>query len=249
MGKKIFIVFLCIIGLAGLVFSVQLLLVPKPIPKIKISALKNAEELGRAVHERLRLEVQAAPIIFLGLVPGDLEQLRIWSEFLNALKTTDSAYGAVFIDETLFKDWPEGLKLLSEKDIHFTGGYNFLENVNDFAKTWQQLKSGGQRVAVIVPSYFSSHLVKDNPIDRLEQITGEKVLGFSALPLLRSRDEEDKLPTPCLLEDGRGVGALGCAILQESRQSYRGIKKPQSDYGLMKQFGLNDYLIFYSKAP
>jgi malic enzyme len=42
-----------------------------------------------------------------------------------------------------------------------------------------------------------------------------------------------------------GAGALGCAILQQSRATYRKKGEPGKRAGMVDQRGLTDYLIFY----
>jgi hypothetical protein len=58
-----------VVGL-GVFFSMNFKIQEKAIPKIKFSQVETPEVLGKGVYERLRMEIQKADVVLLGVTPS-----------------------------------------------------------------------------------------------------------------------------------------------------------------------------------
>lgn len=233
MKQKIFYVFFGILVLVGLVVSIYFGLNPKPIPKIKFSSIESPEKLAQAVHFRLAQEIAPNKLFAIGYQPEHPEQLKV------------------------IKYWKEnGLADIWFADVNLQLGEEFSEvekfdsktQFEDLAKKLFQLYSTDKKIAVILPSVYSSQIVNDNFVDLFKRKYYLPIMSLTLVELLRVRDQEKALVLKCYMPDAdkTGFGALGCATLQQSRFFYRKKGEPGKKTAYMDQRGALDYLIFYS---
>lgn len=239
-AKYLYWYFLGLLFVGGIGISFYYGLQPKPIPKVKPSQVDSPERLGEAIGQRLWAELKDSPVIFLGVDPDQVDDLRVWKGLLAHLQS-DMQYSTILIEP-----------LLPQKAL-----IPYTEEV-DMKADLQQLKLGieqalaqGKRMAFVVPSIYSSQAIPDNPINRLKAVLPIKVMSLSvARPSLR-REEEATAQFPCATGGGdlRGLGSWGCLIQAKSRGLY--LKKWTSGryLGLVDQIGANDYLVLLRQVP
>jgi hypothetical protein len=113
------------------------------------------------------------------------------------------------------------------------------------------LHAKGQRVAVIMPTIYSSQLIPGNVAFKMKNQAHLKITSMSITDFPRSREEEKYMRYPCSVEDvdQSGLGKLGCFITQEARTNYRKKMTHDSLVGLVDQMGMSDYLVLLRKEP
>ncbi len=213
---------------------------PRSLPKIKASLLANPERMGEAVAQRLWQEIQGADLIFLGVEPGNADHLKLWKRFLEVLPANQK-YAQVLIEPGL-----EGKNLIS-----YNEEIDLQKEMDRFKVGIKKAKENKIRVAIIVPSIYSSQSIPDNPVHRFKQDSEFSPLSLSiAVPTI-SRDEESEVTYPCASgsEDSAGLASWGCLIQTKSRGLYRKKWEPGKYLGLMDQIGEKDYLVLIRKVP
>ncbi len=225
--------------LAGVASTIYFGLAPKPIPKIKFSLFEEPLKLAQAIELRLQEELKNAPILAFGYQPEKPEQLEILRQFVKINSGAGLKYDVIVADADL-GDLGAGFE--GAEKLHMK------EQLEDLAKGIQAAQAAQRRVLMVMPSSFSSQLLPANVVGQLKQKFQLSITSFSIVELLRSRDSEKTVTIPCFVsdtgQDVLGAGALGCAILQQSRATYRKKGEPSKKAGMMDQRGLTDYLIF-----
>lgn len=223
----------------GLGLAVNYSLGPQSVPKIKFVQFPTAEKFGEEVLEKTKDEIRESNLVFLGVTPGQVEDLELWKGFLAANQEPGSRYDVVIIEPNLpYADVISARMSISLRDDRA----RLIEGV-------QKALDQKMRVAVIVPSVFSTQLLPGNPIDELKKENKLKFLSFSVVKYPLTPQQESEFEPRCAVdkEDRIGTGALGCLIRSKARLLYR--KKFESAYfsGLMDQTGESDYLILFNR--
>lgn len=228
------------VAILGIYFAMNFSITPKSIPKIKFSQVDTAEELGRAVFERLRSEVRQAPVVLLGVTPNQIEDLELWKGFLEANQEAGSKYDVIVVEPMLpFVELiPSNMRI------------DLKEEMGRFVEGVKKAREQGLRVAAIVPSIYSTQLLKANPASRLKEEFQLEFTSFSVTKFPVTREQEQAFEPPCAVAEGQdptGTGALGCMILDIARKTYRKKFEDNKLSGLMEQTGAKDYLILLNR--
>ncbi len=224
----------------GLAITLYFGLQPKSLPKIKGSVLANPERMGEAVAQRLWQEIKEADLIFLGVEPGKTDHLKLWKRFLEVLPS-DQKYAQVLIEP--------GLE--DKNIISYNEEIDLQKEMDRFKNGLKVSKENKIRVAIIVPSIYSSQSIPDNPVHRFKQDLDFSPLSLSVAEPTLSRDEEATAIYPCSSgsQDLAGLASWGCLIQTKSRSLYRKKWEPGKYIGLMDQIGAKDYLVLIRKVP
>lgn len=241
--KYLYISFVSLVSIVALVWVIQLGIQGKPVAKIKLSEFSSVEEVGDSILMRLRQELKDHNIVFLGVDPEELEHLEIWRHFLLAAKEPGWKFDEIIVEQGL------GLKMawgLGEQQIELKKEEESLKSL------WNSEAYKNKRVAIVVPHIYSSQLIKNNPIQRLKNNPEDgRFLSISAVPLAKSDKEPEIKRVPCAAEgsDFTGESPLGCAIRNKS-VFWKKPPKENARLGIVEQYGLNDYILFYKpKRP
>ncbi len=238
--KYMYGTFLGILVCAGLALTIYFGLQPKPVPKIKTSFLTEPERLGEAIAQRLWQELRPATIVFLGVEPGNRDHLKVWKGFLDSLPP-EQKFSQVVIDP-----------MLPEKSIiSFTEEIDLQKETDRFKEGLKIALKNNIRVAVIVPSIYSSQSIPDNPIYRLKVETQFLPMSLSIAQPSLTREEEADVLYPCTTGSGDniGLGSWGCLIQTKSRSLYRKKMQPGKYLGVMDLIGESDYLVLFREIP
>jgi hypothetical protein len=233
-------IFFGILVLAGMTFSIYFGLSPKPIPKIRFSSFEAPVKMSEAIELRMREEIKNATFLAFGYQPERPEQLEVIREFLKVNSEPGLRYDVIVSEEGL-GDLGPGFE--SAEKINMKGQVELL------AQGLKNAQTAGRRTLLVMPSAYSTQILKSNVSDTLKSKYDIPLVSFSVVELLRSREQERKISIPCFVSDtGKdltGTGPLGCAILQQSRATYRKKTDENKRAGMMDQRGASDYLIFY----
>lgn len=226
--------------LSGMGASIYFGLAPKPIPKIKFSLFEEPIKLAQAIELRLQEEIKKSPVLAFGYQPEKPAQLEILRQFLKINSESGLKYDVIVTDAGL-----------GDLGAGFEGAEKIpmKEQLDDLSRGIQTALQSNHRVMMIMPSSFSSQLIPQNVVGLLKHKLQIPITSFSIVELLRTRESEKSVSIPCFVsdtgQDVLGAGPLGCAILQQSRLTYRKKGEVGKKAGLMDQRGLTDYLIFF----
>jgi hypothetical protein len=257
MIKKIYIIFMVLFVIGGLVFLIQMGLKEKPLAKIKWSGFNSEAEVARAISLRLRQEIKDHSIVFLGVEPGNKNHLNIWKEWLILNSEPEWQFDEVLFEPGLKfagETWPAAKALDIRKDQEF-----FVQMIRD-------PKNAKRRIAVILPHVYSSQLIVDNPVKRVIKESRVKILSITLL-------EMEHTNLPCVAEgvDYTGQSILGCKVKEKlffvkNNNSRWGTqpppyyKDPTADFdnkktkdesiwsGTLEQYGISDFLMFMKNS-
>lgn len=232
---------ICVVAL-GVYFSMNFAIQPRAIPKIKFSQVDTPEVLGKGVFERLRLEIQQADVVLLGVTPNQIEDMELWRGFIDANNQPGSKYDIIVGDPKL-----PYLELFPEV-VHM----DIQEEMPRFVEGVKHARANGQRMAVIVPTLYSSKLIRGNPANRLKSNFAIETTSFSAVKFPSTREHEAAFTPKCEMESGKdlaGTGSLGCLLLEIARKTYRKTLEPGRYSGMMEMTGTNDYLVLLNRNP
>lgn len=224
----------------GVFFSMNFQIQERSIPKIKFSQVDVPETLGKAVHDRLRLELKEAPVVLLGVTPNQIEDLELWRGFLEANQEPGSKYDVIVVDPQLpfVELFASNMRLDIQNEMD-----RFVEGIKN-------AQAQGLRVAAIVPYIYSSQLVKKGPANRLKEQYKLNVTSFSVSKFPVTRQQEESFQPVCELDAGRdlaGTGHLGCMVRDIARKTYRKKFDDNKFSGMMEQTGAKDYLILLNR--
>ncbi|MEN0057191.1 MAG: hypothetical protein AAGB31_00015 [Bdellovibrio sp.] len=227
---------------AGIYFAANFSIQPQSIPKIKFSQVSTPEELGRGVYERLRLEIQQAPLLILGTTPNHIEDMELLRGFFEANQLPGSKYDMIVVESML--PYVELFSSHMRMDLK--------EEMPRFVEGVRKALAEGLRVAVIVPNIYSSQLIKGNPVFRMQNEFNLDAVSFSITKFPVTREQEQAFEPRCIMEAGKdlsGLGPLGCMVQNIARKTYRKKFEENKYSGMMEQTGAKDYLILFNRNP
>jgi hypothetical protein len=243
MKTKALYTFFGMLLVAGMAATIYFGLAPRPIPKIKFSTFEAPLKLSQAIELRMREEIKNAGILAFGYQPEHPQQLEIIRQFLKVNVEPGLRYDVIVSEEGL-GDLGAGFETAEKM--------NMKAQVEALAEGLKSARTAGKRVMLVLPSAFGTQLLRANLSDILKQKFQVALVSFSIVELLRSREAEKTVSVPCFVSDTgtdvAGTGALGCAILQQSRATYRKKTELGKKAGMMDQRGAADYLIFYESG-
>lgn len=214
---------------------------PSPIKIMSPSTFERPDQSGAVVYKRFYDPLSRASFAVFGAPPRPEFHARIAEGFLAAAASVGKPYQAVLAEPAL-----EPLR-----EVHGASIEAFNINEPDLTAAAAKLKdlaSQGKRVFIYTASTFSSHVLKENAIHRLEQALGQPLFALTSGTLVVRATHERLIDPPCvgIARDSHGTAGLGCLMLTTSRRFYR--KKLPLDkwVSLMEQEAGGDFLLLTS---
>jgi hypothetical protein len=218
-------------GVAGVIYFG---LNPKTVPKIKLSYFNNYDQISSAVVSRIRLELQQANFLALGLWPDEPEQIKYAEVFIRQLQADPSLKYDEIIAEPQF---------LASSDLPITANLSLRDQSDQFVNFFKT--NAKKRILYIGPSLFASQYVVGSPA----QIFARQNLSFPITSLAiadlpRTRLDEATSKVRCLTQgDETGTGELGCLVLSKARILYRKNKNLEQYAAVLELIGGRDYML------
>lgn len=229
---------------AGLYFALNVKVQPEGLTKIKYTQVQTPEEFGKMVLQDLKLEIRESPVIFLGVTPNHIEDMELWRGFLEMNLEAGHMYDVVLMEPMLpyIEIFNVGMRI------------DMKEEMARLAEGIKKARLANLRVAVVVPSIYSTHLLKNNPYNRLKEEYQIEGLSISIAKFPVTKEQEQSFEPRCIVDganarDSSGTGSLGCAILHGARKTYKEKIDNGKYSGLMEQTGAKDYLILFNRNP
>lgn len=245
--KYLYWIGVVVVLVSGIALSVYFGVGSKTLPKITPSYFDQEAGMAQAIAQRLRLEIMAAPVLFLGVEDGRPEQVQLWKDFYQTTaQDPQLAYQYVIIDSELKENIAEGVFPGSL----FMSVNEETQRLNEIIKETQSKK---QRVLVITPNIFATGLLTAGPIQRLRSEFSSpeaavKITGFTTAFLPASEaDFKQMIPCSTNPNDRLGTGKLGCLIQQKFKTIRRKLQFKRNFTALMDLIGQDDYLVLIRK--
>jgi hypothetical protein len=241
LALKLSIAAFIVLILGGTLLLVRYGVAPQTISIMTPSFFDQPEQIGAVFYRRLYDPLTREKLVVFGIPPNPAYQERVLSGFLEAAQMEKHPYDLV-------------LKEPSWKDPARTGGaqiVNFDFNQDDPEEMVQKVKeltSQGKHVLIYTVSLFSSHLIAGNAINRFEATWGAPVFAITTGTLSLAPEFEGLIDPPCVgsARDIQGLYRLGCAMMFESRGTYRKhlVAQAQKRFvAIATQQGGKDYLV------
>lgn len=224
----------------GLYLAMTVSIQPQSIPKITFSQVVKPADLGKGIAQRMVVEVHDAPVLFLGVTPNSIEDIEMWKGFLEANNQKGLHYDTVIVEGDL----------AFVEAIPYNVNINLRKEEDRFVTGVKKALSEGLRVAVIVPTIYSSQLLKGSMVNHLKSTYQLDITSFSISRFPTSEEQEIHFEPRCAMEesqDSDGTGALGCMIRGMARKTYRKKLEAGKFSGLMEQTGEKDYVVLFNK--
>lgn len=253
--KKIYWIFTALVFVSGLGASLYFGLKPRPVPKIKLSYLVSPEEMGHAIIQRLRLEVQNQEVLFFGIDPEVPSHRGVLNGFLESIRGTPLEYQTLVVEselpnvEEVIQIFRKNVGLSKEGEVK-SRTFTKMEIKSELPRLVEglQKRNATERVLIIAPSIYATHTLPGNPMDILRQHYHLNLVSFTLANFPLSRDQEPTQNPPCVTDDDKtGTGPFGCLIQNQARLGYRKAKKEGKYTGQMDQVGQFEYLVLFTR--
>jgi hypothetical protein len=128
-----------------------------------------------------------------------------------------------------------------------------LDIKSESQKLVQKIQEANQnhgKILVVVPTIYSTQMIKEAPVSQLKLQTGLSMMSLSMVPLFVGNNELKSWDVPCFRDgDQSGESPLGCAV--RDRAVVIGYYKVKKDKiaGQLEQYGAEDYLLFLHYPP
>lgn len=192
---------------------------PEPIPIMKPSYFKTASEIGTTVYRHFYAPIEQEKLVVFGVPPQPDWHREIVRGFLLGAAAQGRPFDLVLEESEM----PE-LNLTGITGAQVIKVQSNTETQAQLVDALQAAKASGKRVLLYTAGVFSSHLLKENPLNRVEHaLGGKKFFSITSTPLALNSSEEFLVDPPCVghERDAQGTAALGCEILRAGREQYR----------------------------
>lgn len=203
---------------------------PAPTKIMKPSFFNNPAEIGAVVLKHFYAPLESESVVVLGVPYNRDWSTDLISGFIRAATQNSRSFSHAVVEQKLPDELRAELKKHLPTTIEIDTNQADLTPLTNAIANAQQTK---QRLLVIVPNLYSTHLLEGNLMRRLEAavfaeadktkpIVG-RLFSISAAPLALEAAQEKELDPICIgsERDGSGTADFGCAILQASRYFYR----------------------------
>lgn len=196
---------------------------------MKPSFFEKPEQIGAVALKRFYAPLAGEHAVILGLPTNRDWAAEVARGFASAANENQRAFAKIFIEKKMDQKMRDMLATLTPelKEIDTNS-----ESLTELGEAVTQALQSKERVLVVMPNIYSTHLVDGNPISRLEKVVNlpgreeGKAVGLFSLtvgPLALEAAQEKELDPICIgsERDGSGTADLGCAILMAGRGYYR----------------------------
>lgn len=205
---------------------------PRALVLIAPSEFDQPAKIGETAFLRLMQEVGEQQVVIIGGIPNNPTSNEIALGFFAQAKKDQRPFSTVMTQTEM------PLALDGAQHIDFNG------DSEQIAATIRNLHAG-ERLFIYTVNIFATHLLHDNPIQRLEHILNRKLMTVTIMGLALKATEISQLDPPCrgLERDQQGTAPLGCVALTRSKGLFRKHLTDKRFVMLLDQQGATDYLM------
>ncbi len=204
---------------------------PAPARIMKPSFFEKPEQIGAVAMKRFYAQLASEFVVVLGLPANREWSAEVAKGFVQAAFENQRAPMEIIIEAKM----PDSFKATVMSQANGVPVREIETNTQDMAGLAESVSKAlamKQRLLLVLPNLYSSHLLEGNPINRLEamiEIPGRKegmaagLFTITVGPLALEASQESEIDPICMgsERDGSGTAALGCAILMAGRPFYR----------------------------
>ena len=222
---------------AGVVLLLKYGYTPAPQRIMKPSHFANVEDLGRTVMKRFYGDLALEKTIVLGVQSERTRSLDFLRGYLKASKDENKAISHALVEVDLP---PEYAALLTEFSVQNQILRTNTVEQKELAQAVKAARSAPdfQRLLIVVPNLYASHLIPNSPMLRLEKVLDEPKTMFTLLlsQLATAPEFERRMEFPCVgsERDTAGTSVLGCSLVMSSRSIYRAYRKLETKEPVVK---------------
>lgn len=208
---------------------------------MKASFFDKYEEVGAVVFRSLYPRLELEPVVVWGVQPDSEAHVKILEGFIWVASEEKKPFDLIIKEPRL-----PALRLPPGVEVRELG-----LNLNDSSELVSILGAGQKakrRILIYTANVLATHLIKGNPVWRLESLTKQNLFSVASADFALRREDEGRLLPKCVGEmvDESGGAPLGCKALQMSRVNYRKKIETKRIVGLMNQEAAKDYLLTVS---
>ena len=213
---------------------VTLLVGYRPAPKkiMKPSFFDKPEEIGAVTLKHFYAPLADEYVVVVGVPSNRDWSAQLVAGFILSAQQNSRAFTHAVVEEQLQAEVRAEVKKLVPSAIEMNTNMEDLSKITEIVADAQKSK---QRLLVVVPNLYSTHLLLGNLMRRLEAgliSKGEEnpatpsaagIFSITVSTLALEAAQEKELDPICIgsERDGSGTADLGCAILQAGRYFYR----------------------------
>lgn len=218
----------------GIFYSIDLLLKPKPIPKLKPTSFEEADQIGAVVYWSLKRELRPASLVILGSSPWVQDYEKIWSGFMLTAYS-DKNFPKVIYQDPVLKA-PTAIKGLEVRQ---------LPSALADAEIERSPKEGELHFVHTVFSE-SSTFFENSYFGGIQAAENKDIISLTLVPLVVNEEELTKAYPSCPIEEvaETDLEQLGCILKRASKKYFRKKLDPNKIWAVMEQHGRNEYLLF-----
>lgn len=236
--KYIYWIVLSLVIVGGLGASVYFGSMKPNQAVIEYTQVETPELMGEAVFKALEAQWKQNSVLFLGVTPNQIEDVELLRGFFELVQKSADAYQVLGVEQNLpYVELLESNLRLDTK-----------AEMDRLVQGIQDARAQGLRVAVVMPTIYSTQTLKHNLAAKLS----EKGLSFVSLSIAKypiTEEQAQSFDPVCAVEVGdiKGTGPLGCAIRELAQKTYLHKQEPNKFSGMMSQIGEKDYLLIFNK--
>lgn len=217
---RLYIPALMLILTAGMLFVLKFGYSPVAPVVMEPSFFDQPSEIGAVVFRRFYAQIRETKTVAVG-IPLEPEFHR---DILKGFLATAEQSGLHF--DTIIAE-----QQMPDLDLHgITTAPVIRVTTNtdtqaELVDALMKSEAAGQHALIYLPSVFSTHTLKGNPLFRLEKALGHPILSFTTAALPLANDQEYLVDPSCVgtERDSSGTSDLGCAILLGARPFYKAL--------------------------
>lgn len=234
------IIVLAILG-GGLGASVYFGSKTPNVALIEYIQVEQPEELGQMIADKLKKEVAASQVLFVGVTPDAIEDVELVRGFITALASsleTPVVFQVLGVEQNL--PYVELLESNLRLDLK--------SEESRLVEGLQRAQIEGLRVLIVMPTIYATQTLSKNLAARVKALGIQPMsLSISKYPL--TAQQAETFDPVCAVEVGdiKGTGGLGCAIRDLSQKAFGKQQEANKYSGLMNKVGESDYLVLFNR--
>ncbi len=215
---RLYIPALMLVITAGMFFVLHFGYTPVPPIVMEQSYFDQPTEIGAVVFRRFYAPIREAKTMVFGTPLEPAFHRDILRGFLVAANG-DGVHFDTLITEQQMPD----LDLTGLPNTKVVRVVTNSQTQAELADAVNEAERSGPHTLIYLPSVFSTHILKGNPLTRLETMLGHGLFTITSASLPLANDQEYLVDPACVgtERDSAGVSDLGCAILSAARPFYK----------------------------
>lgn len=217
---RLYIPALMLVLTGGMLFVLKFGYTPVPPMVMTPSFFDQPDQIGAVVFRRFYQPMRENKTVVFGIPIEPAFHRDVIQGFLQAAEKDGGHYDLLVVDNQMPDIVVPSTTQIVKVDSNTSTQAELVDAV-------MKAEASGKHTLVLLPNVYSTHILKGNPLTRLEKTLGHKLFSISTAPLALANDQEYLVDPACVgsERDNMGTSDFGCAILSAGRQFYREMAK------------------------